>query len=93
VSPQAYLDLVQDFTDRRIPASEFERLYLQWFKAEEGGMDRDLFNMLDRLFISVDAYVSDELQRCGVIGAISENELRIVASDTAEKLRIYLGSA
>ncbi len=56
MTPQDYRDLIQAFLDQNLSIEEFEKQYLAAFKAEPGGMDRRLYEILEDLFEDVDAY-------------------------------------
>lgn len=54
-----YRTLLNDFLSGKLPASEFQREYLNRFKSEKRWLDSELFDLLEKVFGDVDSYSSD----------------------------------
>lgn len=54
-----YVDLLSDFKHGRIGVVDFQRAYINKFKAEKIELDESAFELLDRLFGDVDSYTED----------------------------------
>ncbi len=55
-----YAALMTDFLEGTISPSEFERRYLDKFKAEQRPLDEWTYRILDEVFGHVDAFCGDE---------------------------------
>lgn len=77
--------IIEDFLIRKITADEFQTLFLKTFKAENGLMDKNLFEILNDIFEAADCYwhechpgeetnfeISEEQLRKEVINALVE---------------------
>lgn len=54
-----YLSLMESFHTGRITSGQFEQRYLTLFKADQRLFPEEIFNVLNRLFSDVDAFVAD----------------------------------
>lgn len=85
-----YLTLMDAFVLRRMSAGEFETKYLALFKNENRHFGSPIFEVLDKLFGDVDAYVSDPaLRRSEDLG---EEELLECCKDAQNRLLAILSS-
>jgi Bacterial self-protective colicin-like immunity len=84
---EKYVNLIQDFLDRRMLVEDFEQKFLKEFKSETVSSDFELSSILDRLFCSVDCYWAgcDEGEESAF--EISESKLR---KDAAIALKALL---
>lgn len=55
-----YIGLIKSFTEGGISAAEFEKSYLAMFKNETSVLSEEEYQILDRLFSSVDLFCEDE---------------------------------
>jgi len=55
-----YRQLIRDFLQREISATQFEATFLNRFKSEPEGMPESLYLALDRLFSDVDMFCADD---------------------------------
>lgn len=51
-----YLELLEAFLGAKMTTAEFERRYLELFKADDEIRPDPVFEILDRLFADIDAY-------------------------------------
>ena len=56
---EKYILLIRQFLAGRITASQFEFSYLEVFKNEEETLPEEVYNILNVLFLDVDAYCED----------------------------------
>jgi hypothetical protein len=84
----SYILLIRDFVDHRIAAKDFERKYLDLFKADDSSRPDTQFMILDRLFSDVDAFVGD-LKVLDRRFAIDEAELRACAASALKELEAF----
>ncbi len=83
-----YLDLIDDFLTGRVSATEFEGRYLQVFKADSARRPDRVFEVLDRLFADVDAFVAEPQLRDE--GDLDEEALRDRAEQAGWRLRRHV---
>ena len=83
----SYIALLDNFVEHRLPVDEFERRYLEAYKAESDITDETVQDELWRLFTDVDAYspMCKPGQETPLV--ISEQRLRSQARAALEKLR------
>lgn len=58
-----YKVLLNQFVDREVSAPQFEAAFLEMFKNEPSIFPEDIYEILNNLFIDVDAYCEDESLR------------------------------
>jgi hypothetical protein len=80
-----YTMLIREFIEARITAKDFERRYLDVFKADNSSRPGRQFMILDRLFADVDAFVGDA-QVVDRRFEIDEVELRARAASALKEL-------
>ena len=79
-----YLELIEGFVLRRIPAAEFEREYLRMFKNDVSTWTGEEYQALNDLFGDVDSFCADpELQDSN---DLDEDQLREKAKLALETL-------
>jgi hypothetical protein len=54
-----YKNLVNDFVSRRIPPKQFEKEYLEMFKSDPAIRSKEVYNILNEIFLDLDAYQDD----------------------------------
>ncbi|ABY36407.1 MULTISPECIES: colicin immunity domain-containing protein [Chloroflexus] len=81
-----YKRLIEAFLTHEISAAEFEERYMAAFLAEPGGMDKELFLILDALFAAVDCYWPGCAPGEETPFEISEEQLRREARDALARL-------
>jgi hypothetical protein len=82
-----YADLIKQFLNKTISASEFEKTYLEKFKKETAPMSDEIFLSLDWLFAEIDAYTGDPFDpKNNPYGWINEDQLRESAIKTLDEL-------
>lgn len=81
-----YEALIRAFLDHDLAPEEFERRYLAAFKAEPGGMSQTLYQILETLFESVDAYFPECQPGQETTFEISEVQLRHDAAQALARL-------
>lgn len=81
-----YITLLKKFVTRKITADEFERRFLELYKAETTLMSEKEFQILDKLFGAVDAYCSDPELIEDPLFDIDENGLRLSAQEALDEL-------
>lgn len=82
---ETYRDLIHRFIIEDISADEFETAYLRRFKDDPNQVIGDEFDILDKLFADVDAYVSDPILKTST-GGIGSEELRARARNAYARL-------
>lgn len=80
-----YLDLIRDFTDGEMSASEFSSRYLEEFKNDDVPVSDDTYWILQDMFAQADAYCEPEI-RDEVRGSIGEEELVDAAREVSTNL-------
>lgn len=85
-----YKTMIRNFLDRQLSAKEFERHYFNAFRAEAGGMDPDLYHILQALFWAVENYWEGCPPGQETALEISEQQLRLKAHETFTKLEQYI---
>jgi predicted Ser/Thr protein kinase len=74
---EPFRNLLEAFVDGRLSASDFQAKYLQAYLGDqESDYSFDVFNVVDRFFAEVDAYVDDERLRDPTEGDLGPDELR-----------------
>lgn len=81
-----YKQLILNFINQEISATEFEKSYLLLFKSDRSKVGGEKFNILDKLFADVDAFVDDPELRERVYGGIGAEELLVSAREAYQKL-------
>lgn len=81
-----YETLIRAFVSHELPVEDFERRYLAAFKAEPGGMEHTLYQILETLFESIDAYSPDCQPGQESAFEISEQQLRQDAQQALARL-------
>jgi hypothetical protein len=81
-----YKQLILNFINQEIPAAEFEKSYLSLFKSDRSKVGGEKFNILDKLFADIDAFVDDPELRERVYGGIGADELLVCAREAYQKL-------
>jgi hypothetical protein len=81
-----YEALIRSFLNHELSPDLFEQRYLAAFKAEPGGMDEALYQILETLFESVDAYWPECQPGEETAFQISEAQLRRDAAQTLSRL-------
>lgn len=89
---QKYRNMIQAFLEAELSAIEFKRRYLTTFLAEPGGMEADLFYILEDLFEDVDAYSPSWRPEDENWYRITEPTLRKEAQDALVKLDALISS-
>jgi hypothetical protein len=56
---EKYMELIARFVAGQITVLDFERLYLEMFKAETQSLSTDDYEILDALFADVDAFCNE----------------------------------
>jgi len=79
-----YLELIEAFVLRRIPAAEFEREYLQLFKNDVSTWTEQEYEVLNDLFSDVDSFCADPRLRDS--NDLDEGQLRSSADTALERL-------
>jgi len=79
-----YRRLIEQFLERRITVSQFERSFLERFKSERGRFSDHVFLVLDRLFSDVDMLCIDDDIRDG--DDLDEEQLRDSCRKTLQTL-------
>jgi hypothetical protein len=79
-----YLELIEGFVLRRIPAAEFEREYLRMFKNDDRTWTEQEYEALNDLFGDVDSFCADTELRDS--NDLDEGQLREKAKLALEKL-------
>lgn len=79
------LKKTNNFVDGNIDANNFSLDYMRIFLKENIRLDDRLFDILNYLFTSCDAYCNDPKLRNHVIDAIDEDELLRDAKDALKK--------
>jgi hypothetical protein len=79
-----YISLIQKFFVGDITVAQFEYLYLDMFKNENEELPEDVYEVLNTLFLDVDAYCEDPSLR--VEGDLDEESLRVSAKVALDKL-------
>lgn len=87
-----YLALVERFLDGTITAEEFEKAFLNSFKAEPASLDNELYKILDKLFGAVDSYWHECEPGSETAFEISEDALREASSSALVQLKQYFAS-
>jgi hypothetical protein len=78
--------LLEQFLSGEIPVEEFQATYLNRFK-DEGQMDEELFELLDKLFGDVDSFTTDlKLRTQNPHFYLDEAQLRQRVRQTAARL-------
>lgn len=67
-----YKNLISQFINGQITASEFQSAYIQAFKTSEDKLGQDEFDILQYLFTSADGYVADPESRKQLLAAYPE---------------------
>ncbi len=89
MTPTDYQKLIQAFLDRQLPVEEFESRYLAAVKAEPGGMDPVLYEIVEDLFGAVDTYSPECSSGEETPVVISEASLRREAREALDRLEQY----
>jgi Bacterial self-protective colicin-like immunity len=84
-----YIELVEAFVERGLPAEEFQRRYLDAVKADQTILPDDEFVVVDGLFGDADFYEPDPALREQLAGALDEAELRRRAATALSRLRAF----
>ena len=80
--------LIESFLNKEISVEKFERAYLDKYLEDEDPISEELFYILDRFFVDVDAYTDlpfepgDDPE-----DHINEDQLRDSAAKTLQKLK------
>jgi len=82
---QPYIVLIEQFLSDAIDSSAFEKQYLHLFKSDETLWTDENYDVLNEMFLDVDAFCPDEALRDP--GDLDENQLRARAQVTLDKLR------
>ena len=90
---EEYRDLIRSFVTGKMPVSDFERKYLEACKAETEQAPMPIDDILNELFLDVDAYDPTVSQGEGQCGWISEKTLRERAAAALHGIEEYLQSA
>ena len=69
-----YVAMIEAFLSGRMTAGEFERVYLRAFKDDPTDWPEPIFQLLNEVFLDLDAYCPDPVLRDAF--AIDEAELR-----------------
>ena len=80
-----YLNLIEGFVDGRVGVSEFETRYLALFKSDATFWPEPTYQVLNTLFLDVDAYYPDPAIRGP--DDVDEEELRRRAAAALAELR------
>ncbi len=80
-----YIELIESFIQNKIEAIDFERRYLDLFKADTTEWSEAEFAILDELFAAVDAFCADPTLRDAE--DLDEEQLRRKCRAALEKLR------
>jgi hypothetical protein len=54
-----YVHFIRHFITNELGAVEFEHIYLQMFKSQQGNLPEPAYQVLDALFSDVDSFCSD----------------------------------
>jgi hypothetical protein len=83
-----YTSLIEEFLIFEKSVEDFTKEYKSAYLHEKGGLDDDLFDILDELFVYVYGYTKDsELIRFQPDYHFNENQLRQIANISLKKLR------
>lgn len=82
-----YLALLDAFASGQVPAPAFEEQYLARYKADPFLWSEPVFDVLDRLFADVDAYVADDDLRDAEDGDLDDAGLLAAARTALDRLR------
>ena len=89
----SYIDLIKNFLEGSLSASQFSDSYVRRFKAEGGPMDEGLFLMLDELFGDAESFTSNPALHAENPGFyLDEPALQTKARDILARLRNWPGS-
>ena len=80
-----YVQLLALFTSDLMPIGNYEKRYLEMFKAEESIFPEAIYELLNNLFIDIDVYEPDETMRLD--HEIGLDELRANARAALKKLQ------
>jgi hypothetical protein len=87
-----YVDLIKNFLDGNLSASQFSDIYVQRFKVEGGPMDKGLFLLLDELFGDAESFTLNSDLRAENPGFyLDEPALQTKARDILERIRTWHG--
>lgn len=81
-----YRQVIFEFINGEMSPPEFERSYLSLFKSDTTKVGGEKFDILDKLFADVDAFVEDPELRDRVYGSIDSEELLDCAREAYRKL-------
>jgi hypothetical protein len=84
-----YQELIRAILERRMPIEDFEARYLAAVKAEPGGMESGLYEIVQDLFDAVDAYSPKCSAGDETPVVISEVRLRREAREALDRLKRY----
>jgi hypothetical protein len=90
MNAREYTDLIRSFLDGNLRVENFEARYLESFKAEPAGMDKQLFDILEDLFEDVDAYSPTCFPEEETATRISRQGLLREAAEALVRLDQYL---
>jgi hypothetical protein len=87
-----YVDLIKNFLDGNLSASQFSDIYVQRFKVEGGPMDEGLFLLLDELFGDAESFTPNSALRAENPGFyLDEPALQMKARDILGRMRSWHG--
>lgn len=87
-----YVDLIKNFLNGNLSASQFSNVYVQRFKGEGGPMDEGLFLLLDELFGDAESFTSNPALRAENPGFyLDEPALQMKARDILARMRSWRG--
>lgn len=79
-----YISLVESYLGNRITVQEFECSYLECFSNEIIEFPEHIYNLLNELFLDIEAFCSDSSMRGE--GDMNENDLRKVCGKSLDDL-------
>lgn len=83
-----YLSLIQNFLQKEITVAQFEEKYMELFKADPCVSPRLIYEVLNELFLDVEAYCPDQSLRNKY--SIDENVLRERTEIAYRKLKLLI---
>lgn len=85
-----YTNLIDRYLSGKLNVLDFEKEYLKMFKDDQTPWDGEEFDILNGLFIDIDAFCYDSTIR--TLQDLDETQLKIRTMDAAKKLKSLKGS-
>ena len=88
IDVHVYQELMENFLQDRISVGGFEKEYLELFKTDSSLRGPPLYNILNRVFLDIDAYCPDAMLES--VDGIGERELRERVKNSLNELHRIL---